>query len=65
MEVHVINSKVSDSTLILKRIDRIKEIFNIKSKYLGLYAGYPTNQLLKGITDRNITFVFWVYYSYF
>ena len=45
---------VSDSEPILKRIDRIKEPFNIKPKYLGLDAGYSTNPIFKGIIDRDI-----------
>ena len=55
MDVHVTPGNVSDSEPILKRIDRIEETFNIKPKYLGLDAGYSTNPIFKGITDRDIT----------
>ena len=54
MDVHVTPGNVSDSDPILKRIDRIEETFNIKPKYLGLDAGYSTNPIFKGITDRDI-----------
>lgn len=54
MDVHVTPGNVSDSEPILKRIDRIEETFNIKPKYLGLDAGYSTNPIFKGITDRDI-----------
>ena len=54
MDVHVTPGNVSDSEPILKRIDRIKETFNIKPKYLGLDAGYSTNPIFKGIIDRDI-----------
>ena len=54
MDVHVTPGNVSDSDPILKRIDRIKETFNIKPKYLGLDAGYSTNPIFKGIADREI-----------
>lgn len=47
MDVHVTPGNVSDSEPILKRIDRIKETFNIKPKYLGLNAGYSTNPIFK------------------
>ena len=49
MDVHVTPGNVSDSEPILKRIDRIKETFNVNPKYLGLDAGYSTNPIFKGI----------------
>ena len=54
MDVHVTPGNLSDSEPILKRIDRIKETFNIKPKYLGLDAGYSTNPIFKWIIDRDI-----------
>ena len=54
MDVHVTAGNVSNNEPILKRIDRIEETFNIKPKYRGLDAGYSTNPLFKGITDREI-----------
>ncbi|WP_212905410.1 transposase, partial [Clostridium polyendosporum] len=53
-DVHVTPGNVSDSDPILKRIDRINETFDIKPKYIGLDAGYSTNPMFKGITDRKI-----------
>lgn len=55
LDVHVTPGNVSDSEPILKRIDRINETFKIKPKYLGLDAGYATNPIFKGITNRKIT----------
>lgn len=55
VDVHVTAGNVSDSDPILDRIDRINETFDIKPKYIGLDAGYSTNAIFKGITDRDIT----------
>ncbi|WP_243122343.1 transposase [Clostridium septicum] len=49
MDVHVTPGNVSDSEPILNRIDRIKEVFSIKPKYLGLDAGYSSNPIFKGL----------------
>lgn len=53
-DVHVTPGNINDVDPYLSRLDRQKERFNFNVKYVGLDAGYFTNPICKGLSDRNI-----------
>lgn len=56
VDVHVTPGNVNDVDPYLNRIDRIINTFDFKVKYVGLDAGYFTNYICKGLSDRNILY---------
>lgn len=56
VDVHVTPGNVNDVDPYLSRIDRIISTFNFNVKYVGLDAGYFTNYICKGLSDRGITY---------
>lgn len=54
-DVYVTPGNVNDVDPYLSRLDRQIKRFGFNVKYVGLDAGYFTNNICKGIADRNIT----------
>lgn len=54
-DVHVTPGNTNDVDPYLKRLDRQIDKFGFDVSYVGLDAGYFTNAICKGITDRDIT----------
>lgn len=54
-DVYVTPGNVNDVDPYLSRLDRQIQRFSFDVKYVGLDAGYFTNNICKGISDRNIT----------
>ncbi|MCS1352069.1 IS1182 family transposase [Mechercharimyces sp. CAU 1602] len=53
-DVHVTAGNVHDSIPYLERLDRQKQRFQFEVEAVALDAGYLTNPICKGLSDRNI-----------